>query len=196
MKFVEPIRDRKKIEQIKNLLRGAWKIRDLLLFELWINSALRISDLLSLKVSHVYEDNGEAKDSFEIIEEKTGKKHKVAITPKVQKTLLLYKKAYPSLLNQKNNFLFFHQKRHPLWIKAIDRRMAWLLISTWCDSVWLKWNYWWHTLRKTWGYQARQIWTPIELIQHKLNHSSLAITKRYLWITDEELEKVCNTLDL
>jgi hypothetical protein len=34
MQFVEPIRDLKKIAQIKNVLRGKNEIRDLLLFEL------------------------------------------------------------------------------------------------------------------------------------------------------------------
>ena len=48
MNFVEPIRDRKKIAQIKNLLRGQRRYRDLLLFVVGINTALRISDLLQL----------------------------------------------------------------------------------------------------------------------------------------------------
>ena len=48
MNFVEPIRDRKKIAQIKNLLRGQERFRDLLLFVVGINTALRISDLLGL----------------------------------------------------------------------------------------------------------------------------------------------------
>ena len=50
MNFVEPIRDRKKIAQIKNLLRGQRRYRDLLLFVVGINTALRISDLLQFKV--------------------------------------------------------------------------------------------------------------------------------------------------
>ena len=49
MNFVEPIRDRKKIAQIKNLLRGQERYRDLLLFVVGINTALRISDLLELQ---------------------------------------------------------------------------------------------------------------------------------------------------
>jgi hypothetical protein len=39
MNFVEPIRDRKKIAQIKNLLRGQSRYRDLLLFGVGINTA-------------------------------------------------------------------------------------------------------------------------------------------------------------
>jgi len=42
MNFVEPIRDWKKISQIKNLLRGQRRYRDLLFFVVGINTALRI----------------------------------------------------------------------------------------------------------------------------------------------------------
>lgn len=45
MNFVEPIRNRKKIEQIKNVLKGQGRYRDLPLFVVGINTALRVSDL-------------------------------------------------------------------------------------------------------------------------------------------------------
>ena len=57
MNFVEPIRDRKKIAQIKNQLRGQCRYRDLLLFVVGINTALRISDLLGLQIDHFLDDN-------------------------------------------------------------------------------------------------------------------------------------------
>ena len=44
MNFVEPIRSTKKIAQIKNQLRGQERYRDLLLFTVGINTALRVSD--------------------------------------------------------------------------------------------------------------------------------------------------------
>lgn len=50
MNFVEPIRDRKKIAQIKNQLRGQRRYRDLLLLVVGINTAPRISDLLQLRI--------------------------------------------------------------------------------------------------------------------------------------------------
>lgn len=56
MNFVEPIRDRKKIAQIKNQLRGQHRYRDLLLIVVGINTALRISDLLELQVGHFLDD--------------------------------------------------------------------------------------------------------------------------------------------
>lgn len=36
----------------------------------------------------------------------------------------------------------------------------------------------------------------LALIMHKLNHNSLAYTKRYLGITDDELEEVVRKLNL
>jgi integrase len=56
MQFVEPIRDIKKVAQIKNMLRGENKVRDLLLFELGINSALRISDLLGIQIKDLFDN--------------------------------------------------------------------------------------------------------------------------------------------
>jgi len=50
MNFVEPIRDRIKIAQIKNLLRSQGRFRDLLLFRVGVNTALCISDLLQLQI--------------------------------------------------------------------------------------------------------------------------------------------------
>lgn len=64
MNFVEPIRDRKKISQINNLLRGQGRYRDLLLFVVGINTALRISDLLELRISHVLDKNLRIKGCF------------------------------------------------------------------------------------------------------------------------------------
>ena len=52
MKIVEPIRDKKKIDAMKRYLKGK-NIRDYVLFVLGINSGLRISDLLNLKVEDV-----------------------------------------------------------------------------------------------------------------------------------------------
>jgi integrase len=72
MNFVEPIRDRKKIAQIKNLLRGQKRFRDLLLFVVGINAALRISDLLQLRINHFLDEQGRIKRRFWIKERKRG----------------------------------------------------------------------------------------------------------------------------
>lgn len=196
MRFVEPIRDIKKVTQIKNNLRGANKIRDLLLFELGINSALRISDLLRVQVKDLFDEKGNINDFFDIIEEKTSKTNRITVTPKVQETLKQYREMYSYVIKKPELYIFFHSKRSPKWEVHIDRKQAWKMIHQWCIDVWLKWNFWGHTLRKTWGYQARLNAIPLEIIQHKLNHSSLAVTQKYLWITADEVDAACKKLDL
>jgi site-specific recombinase XerD len=102
---------------------------------------------------------------------------------------------YPGVVADPQHFLFFRLK--PLnYNRAIDRRHAWELIATICKEVGLSGRYGTHTLRKTWGYHARLSGVDLALIMHKFNHSSLAVTKRYLGITDDELGEVVRRLNL
>lgn len=150
MKFVEPIRDSKKIAQIKNLLRGEGRIRDLLLFEFGINSALRISDLLSIKIRDLFEEDGQPKDFFDIKEGKTSKTNRITITPKVKATLGDYASKYPEIVKNPENYVFFRQKAFPLGSEHIKKNMSGLLIAEMADAVGLKGSFSNHSLRKTW----------------------------------------------
>jgi len=72
MEYVEPIRDRKKIDDIKKILK-ATNLRNYCLFILGINSDLRICDLLNLKIKDVLDEKRKIKDRITIREQKTGK---------------------------------------------------------------------------------------------------------------------------
>lgn len=196
MQFVEPIRDLKKIAEIRKLLQFKWNIRNQLLFGLWINSALRISDLLSIRIGDLFDEQGNVKKEFSLKEKKTGKTHTVTITPKVETILYEYRRTYPNIVKEPNNYVFFHRRDNVKGSKPIWRKMAWLMIRQRCKNVWLEGNYWWHTLRKTRWYQARKWGFSMEVIQEKLNHSNMQTTKRYLWITKEEVGDVCMKMDL
>jgi len=195
MNFVEPIRDPKKIAQIKNLLRGQHRYRDLLLFVTGINSALRISDLLTLRIGHFLDEQGQIKHRFEIHERKRGKRHEVVINNSMVESLREFLKAYPGIEDNPDHFIFFNTKSNDL-SSPIKRGQAWKFITTICREVGLRGNYGTHSLRKTWGYHARMQGVDLALIMHKLNHSSIATTKRYLGITDEELQEVVQRLNL
>jgi integrase len=180
MNFVEPIRDRKKIAQIKNLLRGETRFRDLLLFTVRINAALRISDLLQLRVNHFFDAQKRPRRRFRIREEKRGKRQEVVVNDSMREVLAEYLDAYPDVI--------------------VDQQpgegQAWRFITTICQSVGMRGNFGTHSLRKTWGYHARTNGVDLALIMHKHNHSSLAYTKRYLGITDDELQAVIQRLNL
>ena len=195
MNFVEPIRDRKKIAQIKNILRGQGRFRDLLLFVVGINTALRISDLLQLRIGDFLDDQGRIKRRFWIKEKKHGKRHEIVINNSIKEILAEYLASYHNIANNPNNFLFFNSKTNS-YRQPIHRGQAWKFITSICHEVGLKGNYGTHSLRKTWGYHARMQGVDLALIMYKLNHASLVYTKRYLGITDDELQAVVQRLNL
>ncbi len=195
MNFVEPIRDRKKIAQIKNQLRGQRRYRDLLLFVVGINAALRISDLLTLRVEHFLDDHQRIKRRFWIKEQKRGKRQEVVVNDSIKITFEEYLTAYPEIVDDHDYFIFFNTKDNG-FMKPIRRGQAWKIIATICKQVGLSGNFGTHSLRKTWGYHARMQGVDLALIMHKLNHESIAYTKRYLGITDDELQAVSQRLNL
>lgn len=195
MNFVEPIRDRKKLSHIKNLLRGEQRWRDLLLFTVGINSALRVSDLVRLQSGDFIDENGAVRDRFWLREAKRNKRQEVIINSSIADALAEYRDAYPDVESDPAHFVFFNT-RSPDYTQAITRETVWHVISKVCKAVGLNGNYGTHTLRKTWGYHARLNGVELSLIMHKLNHNNLAYTKRYLGITDDELEAVVRKLNL
>jgi len=195
MNTVQAIRDPKKITQIKNLLRGERRFRDLLFFTVGINAALRVSDLLQLQVHHFLDDAAQLRLRSELKESKGGKRQELIINESIAGALTEYRAAYPLVETDPNHFLFFSTRSHD-YSKPISREQGWHIISKVCQAVGLKGHYGTHTLRKTWGYHARMNGVELSLIMHKLNHNDLAYTQRYLGITDEELEVVIRRLNL
>jgi integrase len=195
MNFVEPIRDRKKIAQIKNQLRGQCRFRDLLLFVVGINTALRISDLLQLRIGHFIDEQRRIKQRFWIHEQKRGKRHEVVLNNSIRETFEEYLAAYPGVDEDPDHFIFFNTKTND-FSASIKRGQAWKAITSICREVGVRGNFGTHSLRKTWGYHARMQGVDLALIMHQLNHESVAYTKRYLGITDDELQAVSQRLNL
>ena len=173
------------------MLRGKGNYRDLLLFVVGINSALRISDLLQLRVGDFFSEGGHIKTRFTINELKRGKRQEIIINSSIKDTLIEFKEHYPYILLHPDNPVFFNPKTR----QSIKRGQAWKFISTICSEVGLSGNYGTHSLRKTWGYHARINGVDLALIMHKLNHNGIAYTKRYLGITDDELEEIVKKLN-
>ena len=106
-----------------------------------------------------------------------------------------YLAAYPAIIADGNHFIFFNTKAN-IYLQPIRRGQAWKVITSICKQVGLRGNFGTHSLRKTWGYHARMQGVDLALIMHKLNHESVAYTKRYLGITDDELQAVSKRLNL
>ena len=183
MNTVDPIRDPQKIREIKQNLR-ATNSRDYLLFTMGINLALRASDLLSIKVGDVFDEKKEIVRYIWIKEKKTGKEKKLFINSTIEEALLFH---FRNKKIVRENFLFTAQRSG----EQLDRQALWELIKKWTKMVGLKGRYGTHSLRKTWGYMARVIYhKDLPQVMEKLGHSNQEITKRYIGITQEEINEL------
>ena len=183
---VEPIRDPRKVAAIKKMLRGQDNPRDYLLFVIGINTALPITDLLSLTVGDVLDERGEIRHLIEIRKQCARRSARIHLNANVREALAEYFDKIHGTDPQMPLFLSTRSTR------PIDRTRAWRLISNWCRAVGLTHtSYGGQTLRKTWGYMACKVHgIPIKLIQAKLGHVSPAATMRYLGIHDEKITDV------
>ena len=187
MEFVQPIRDLKQIETIKRLLRQQ-SPRDYCLFVLGINSGLRISDLLRLRISDVSE-KGKPKDRIRLREAKTNKFKDFPMSDNAKAAVKEYLKI--RIINE-NEPLFLSRKNKGFLL----RQQAYRILNDVAKRVGIKEKIGTHTLRKTFGYNAHNNGYDITLIQKLFNHSSPSITLRYIGITQEQMDDVYMSLDL
>ena len=188
---VEPIRSKLKVNAIKNILKAEKNPRNHLLFTLGINSALRISDLLALKIKDVLDRKGDIKSHIYIRQKKTGKE----VKPKVNKSMrgALEHFFKNTILYDAEDWLF-KSLRSDL---PLDKVQSWNLVNSWCKEVGLEnGQYGTHTLRKTWGYMARKQGVGLDIIMHKLGQSSISVTKLYIGITQDEVNDVEDKINL
>ncbi len=91
MNYVQPIRDIKKIERMKRLMRKEVKLKELVLFEIGIKTGLRISDILNLKWKSFLSQAGDDplfREAISIMEKKTGKVKQFHLSDNVRKVIL------------------------------------------------------------------------------------------------------------
>lgn len=193
---VSPITNKRLIRQIKQDL--ADKPRDLCLFTMGINTALRASDLLALKIEQVQHLN--IGDSLIVYERKTRKNRCITVNQVVYKTLKVWLEQLKQIKQNDSEWLFPSQRKgKPLKVTALNA-----LVKKWCKRAHIEsgikqndTNYGSHTLRKTFGYWQRiDANVPIHILMKIFNHSSQAITLVYLGIQEQEIKDVYMNLEL
>jgi integrase len=173
---------------MKKVLKSQ-NVRDYLLFVLGINSGLRVSDLLALKVSDVMDDRGNVKDRISMREKKTGKSKDFPIGKNARKAI----QEYMATVEPGNDLPLFQSKKGN---GAITRVQAYRILNEAARTVGIKERIGTHTLRKTFGYFAYKEGYDLSHIQKLLNHSSPGVTLRYIGITQEQLDEIYMRLDL
>ncbi|MCG7408796.1 tyrosine-type recombinase/integrase [Paenibacillus sp. ACRRX] len=177
MEFVNPIRDVKTIQAMKEELRKH-SVRDLLLFVLGINTGISLLDLLNLTVQDVW-DGEHAKQFLYIKDEKTGEEKDYYLNNKVGEIL----SEYLSNADWKFEDYLFKSKKDS---RPITRQQAYRIINHSAREVGISEKIGTHTLRKTFGYHAYYRGVSISILKSILHHHSTAETLKYLGIDRTE----------
>jgi integrase len=175
---VEPIKSKKHIQTIKKLL--ADKPLDYALFTVGINTNLRASDLLRIKVKQV--KGLKPNDEIVLNEKKTKKERRINLN---KACIFAIKRLLASNEYSYKDYLFTGQ-RGVLTVPTVNAK-----VKAWCRSINLKGNYGSHTLRKTWGYHQRvSFGTDLPTLMECFNHSTQKQTLAYLCVQPEEIKNV------
>lgn len=182
MAATEPIRDKKQLKALGEYFLQRGQFRNYVLVVMGTCTVLRISDLLRLQWADVYDEERDMFRSHVTVQEKkTGKNRTIALNKQILHALRLY------LPYRRGAFIFVSNRKDG---KPISRVQAWRIIHGAVVTVGIMGKVACHSLRKTWGYHA---WTggevSVAVIMDIYNHSSYKITRRYLGITQDDLDK-------
>jgi len=178
---VEPIRDKAQIKQMFHYLSQKDPKYDLI-FKFGLNTGLRISDILPLKVKDILTNNGEFRNYLVLKETKTKKEKKIKLNETLRKRLILYIKEKNLSLG---DYLFPSKKGG-----HIGRIQAYRVLKEAADMVGIE-NFGTHSLRKTWGYWTYKMSRyNIGLIMDTFNHSSQSITLRYIGVNQDQKDEL------
>lgn len=169
---VEPLRTPEEIKEFKDALLYVCTERDWFMFVFGINTGLRISDIVNLRVGDI-----RGKTSVHIIEEKRDKVRKLFLGS-IQNEIMQYCEGKAD-----EDYLFPSKKGG----KPISTTQAYRVLAKVAD--WLgRDDIGTHTMRKTFGYHYYKRTKDIATLMEIFNHSAPGITKKYIGINDEEIQ--------
>ena len=195
MSTTQPIRDKESLQKFKNFYKTQKpNPRNYAIIVLGLNTALRISDILSLTSEMVY-DHNKVREHIVVKEQKTGKINRILLNREVRKALNLYRHFLVKSAAYKagNPYLFPspYVSQRPL-----SRYQVYRMIRNAAESVEIQEKVSCHSLRKTFGYHAWKQSVPPAMLMDIYNHSSYQITKRYLGIDQDDKDQVFEKIRL
>lgn len=182
----KPLKTKAEIELVRELIKTKTKdpLRNLVIFNLGINNGIRTNDILKLKVSDVLD-----KDETKIIESKTGKQRKLRLDVANIKDDLkeLCKNKQPS------DYVFTSYKNPKQPIQTITVYRLFKRLASEHPSLH---GLTAHSMRRTFGYQYYKLTKDVVGLMKLFNHSSQAVTLRYIGIEQEELDESLKGFEL
>ncbi len=186
MAEVQAVKDPETIRLISHLLnrRHSQQMADI--WNIGLNLALRISDLLSIKFSDIDDDR------LVLREQKTGKQASIPLNAKALRTIHRIKEEHPS------HIYLFQSYRNRQAVNGYPRPLTRRAVSKAFESIGdeLKLALGTHSMRKTRGYHLYKSTKDIARVMKMLRHSSEGVTLRYIGITQEDVDRDFRELEL
>lgn len=186
----DPIRSYEDFAAMQNYFWENGKIRDWALWTIGVSLGLRISDLLSLKIHSLLNDDKTFRDRIVIIEQKTNKANNCLITESVVDAVTKYFDSIGWKFKM-DDFLF---KSHKTKGKMFEE-YGWKILSDAGKALNLPIVIGSHTMRKSFANIAACVdkssidMNAITKIQGLLNHSDQRVTMRYLGSYQQMFDK-------
>ena len=186
MEYVEALRDIKQINSMKRYLKKHSE-RDYVLFVFGINTGLKISEILDIKVGDIWGNEGFLKEFFLLPYKECRNAKEVYLNHKVRKAVLQFIQS--NHLNS-DDYLFQSTKTQ----KPITRQQAYRIIHQAAEAVGIQGKIGTNSMRKTFGFHAYKRGVAIALLQKHFNHSTSSETLKYLGISRDE--KIRSEIDV
>ena len=201
----EPIKSMDDIIRISQFLIEKKRFRDNMLFIIGINFGLRVSDLRTLRFSHLINDDCTFRDRFPILEKKTKntRKHQrnryISINTAVVEAVTLYLENTPGV--HLSDYMFRSASNNgcnenkPISKQAVDAVLKGVAKDLGLGNRMAT-----HSLRKTFAYHQMVMSgndpRKLLLLQKMFGHSTAAQTLDYIGITSEEIDEASRMLNL
>jgi len=175
-----PVRSKEQVRALTEYYYQRGELRNYLLVVMSIHSGLRISDLLHLKWTDVYDAEADCvRNNVVLVEQKTKKSKWIALNKKIRTAL-----EHCLHLARYSEYLFASRKGG-----AIGRVQAYRIIRAAAEALNFSQKVSCHSLRKTFGYLAWKAGISPVVIMEIYNHSSFIVTRRYLGLTHDETDE-------
>lgn len=186
MATVDAIKNPDTIKLISHLLEIRFSKQMSQVWNIGLNLALRISDLLSIRFTDI---DG---DRLIIKEGKTGKQANIKLNVKAQ---LLINQIH---LDHPDHLYLFQSYRNQQSINSVarplTRRAVAIAFSEVGEEVKVKLGS--HSMRKTRGFMLYNNTKDIARVMNMLRHSSVGVTLRYIGITQDDVDKSFDELEI
>ena len=189
---VLPIKDSNVLHLVQGTLLNFFKAgrRNYTIFQVGKATLLRISDILTLQWTDVFDDQGNVRQNTYLHDRKTGKANRLYLKPVVGDLL-----AYQRWLEQENiiSEWLFPSTKHP--DQHITEKQFYKVMAKVGDLLDLDYLGT-HTMRKTGAYRVyMQSNYNIGLVMHLLNHSSESMALAYLGLDQASTEEMLYNID-